>query len=387
MTSRGHWALALVVAVAGVVVAAGEARAQASVFTIRGLGMPGRLLSTRAIGTGGAFGLFDPESGLNAGAFGYVPTMTVTFTTLQEYRSVDLETGSASLRGTRFPLASVLIPFKNAPVVIGMSAAGYANRDFSVVQSDTVDLRGQPVAISDTIMSEGGITDLRFSAALRNVGPATIGASFHVLTGRDRISVRRGFEDSTYLDVVQRAELSTTGVGFSLGTVITVAPRLWVSALVRSDGTQDLERDSIDVSADLPLPWTFGGGLRWRPTEKLDVAVQGLYRTWSDADSVLVSLGPAGAANTVDLSAGVELVKSTRVPSHLPLRLGVHYATLPFLVDRDHQPGEFGAAIGTGLRFAQQRAGIDVSLERIWRWGGGRRENVWSIWVGGSVRP
>lgn len=387
MSHRSRWAFALVISTVGLALAPSAVHAQASVFGIRGLGLPGRMLSTRAVGTGGAFGLFDPESALNAGAFGYVAGMSVSFTGLQEYRSVSLETGDASLRGTRFPLASVLVPFKNFPMVLGMSVAGYANRDFSVVRSDTIDLRGVPVGISDTVLSEGGITDLRFSAAVRDIGPATIGASLHVLTGRDRITVRRGFEDTTYIDVAQRSELSTTGIGFSVGTVITITPRFWASALVRNDGTQDVERDSVDVSSDLPLPWTFGGGLRWRPTGKLDIAVQGLYRTWSEADSALLAVNAPGAANTIDLSIGMELVKNTRQPSHLPIRLGVHYVTLPFLVDREHQPGQFGASIGTGLRFAQQKAGIDVSVERIWRWGGGRKENVWSIWIGGSVRP
>ena len=48
----------------------GAAAAQSSQFGVRGLGLPGRSLSTYAFGTGGAFGMFDPASGLEPGRAG-----------------------------------------------------------------------------------------------------------------------------------------------------------------------------------------------------------------------------------------------------------------------------------------------------------------------------
>ena len=50
-------------------------------------------------------------------------------------------------------------------------------------------------------------------------------------------------------------------------------------------------------------------------------------------------------------------------------------------------------ALGTGFRFAQDRAGIDhagidLSVERVWRRAsGGHSEGAWLIGVGVTVRP
>ena len=52
------------------ILAPAGAAAQSSQFGVRGLGMPGRPLTARAFATGGAFGLFEGESGLNPAALG-----------------------------------------------------------------------------------------------------------------------------------------------------------------------------------------------------------------------------------------------------------------------------------------------------------------------------
>ena len=78
------------------VMAPGVTLAQSSQFGVRGLGFPGRGLATRAIGTGGAFGLFDPESSLNPAAIGGVLNLTSVFTISQGFRSVENPAGTAS---------------------------------------------------------------------------------------------------------------------------------------------------------------------------------------------------------------------------------------------------------------------------------------------------
>jgi hypothetical protein len=60
---------------------------------------------------------------------------------------------------------------------------------------------------------------------------------------------------------------------------------------------------------------------------------------------------------------------------------------LPFPLQPGVQPKEFGVSLGSGVRFAQDRAGIDLSVEHLWRSAGDFKERVFVISVGVGVRP
>jgi hypothetical protein len=51
------------------------------------------------------------------------------------------------------------------------------------------------------------------------------------------------------------------------------------------------------------------------------------------------------------------------------------------------QPHEFGLSLGTGIRFAQERAGIDLGLEHVWRSAGAYSERAFLLNLGVTVRP
>ena len=363
-----------------------RADAQSSQFGIRGLGQPGRPYSARAVGTAGAFGLFDAESSLNPAALDGTATVTAGFTGVQSFRSVDNPAGSESLREARFPLLTVAGPIRRFPVVLALSYASYTNRDFTLATADTLEIRDVLVPVNDTLGSRGGISDLRFAGSYR-VGPGwAVGAAVHVLTGSSRMTFDRSFADDSYAPVSQRAELSYAGVGGSIGTVRQLGPTLAVAALIRSDGHVGVDRDSTRVS-QVDLPYTFGLGLRWRPAARLELATQGLFRTWSGAISDLLAEGAPGAKNTVEVALGGEYVGDPRRPYRRPLRFGARYGTLPFPVTGGPQPKEFAASIGTGARFAQQRGGVDLGLEYFDRSAGDYSESGVVVTVGVTVRP
>lgn len=361
-------------------------QAQSSQFGVRGLGQPGRPFSARTAGTAGAFGLFDGESSLNPAALDGTPTVTAAFTGVQAFRSVDNPAGSASIREARFPHISFAGPLRRFPVVLAMSYSTYTTRDFTLATADTVPIREVLVPAADTLSSRGGISDLRFAGSYR-VGPGwSVGGAFHVLTGSSRLRFDRTFADDSYSPVSQRAELSYGGVGASIGTLRQLGPALSVAALIRSDGHVGVDRDSIPVS-EVDLPYTFGLGLRWRASPRLEVATQGLFRTWSAANSDLLADGAPGARNTVEVALGGEYVGDPRRPFRRPLRFGARYGTLPFPVLGGPQPKEFAATLGTGARFAQQRGGVDVGVEYFRRTAGEYSENGFVVTVGVSVRP
>jgi hypothetical protein len=366
-------------------VAPSAVAAQSSQFGVRGLGAPGRPFSAHAIGSGAAFGMFDPESSLNPAALASAGALTAVFTGTQDYRHVENPRGTASVRESRFPQIAVVGPIKKFPAAVGISYSNYTSRDFTLGSEDTVELRDVLVPVSDTVSSRGGLSDLRLAGAY-HAGAWRVGGAFHILTGSNRLRNRRVFSDTSYLPITQRSEISYAGVGASLGMIRQFGGRFAVAAIVRSDGHVNVDRDSARV-ATVDLPYTFGVGLRWRARPRLEMAGQLVVRTWSGANSDLLDQGGVGAENTIDAAWGGEYTTDVRSPYKRPIRFGVRYATLPFPLVPGERPREFGLALGSGTRFAQQRAGVDLSLEHFWRSAGDFKERAFVVSVGISVRP
>jgi hypothetical protein len=269
---------------------------------------------------------------------------------------------------------------------VGLSYSTYANRDFTVASVDTLVLRDVPVPVADTLSSRGGLSDLRVAGAYQLRDQSVVGAAFHVVTGSNRMESRRTFSDDQYLPVQQTAELSYGGVGVEIGAVQQLGTTLWVAASGRSDGKVIVDRDSTRVS-EVDLPYTLGVGLRWKPSPRLDLASSGIFRTWSGANSDLLATGGTGSDNTFEAAIGGEYIGDPRRPYRRPIRFGAHYATLPFPLEPAVQPTEFGVSIGSGTRFAQDRASIDLAVEHIWRSAGDFKERGFVFSVGIGVRP
>jgi hypothetical protein len=359
--------------------------AQSSQLSARGLGQPGRWLSTRSTATGGSFAMFDPGSALNPASLGGAQTLTATFTGLQDFRTVENPSGTASLRDNRFPLVSVAGPTRRVPLVLGLSYSNYADRDFSFATVDTLDPQGTPVQVFDTLSSRGGISDFRIAGAYQ-LSQTILGGGLHILTGSNRLESRRSFHEGSYLPLTEKAEVSYAGVGASLGLIHHLGSRLSVALLARTDGHLDVDKDSTRVG-QIDLPYTVGMAARVEFSPRMSLAGQGVYRTWSASNSDLLSTGAVGSENTIDLSFGGEFLPDVRRPSRRPLRFGGHYATLPFLLEVGQQPTEVGVAAGTGMSFAQDRGGIDLALEYLWRSAGEFKERVFQLSLGVSVRP
>lgn len=365
----------------------GLAVAQSPEFGARGLGFPGRGVAVRSLSSGGASGLFDPESSQNPASLSGVATLTSAFTASQGFLRAENLAGSAATRSSRFPQLTVVGPVRVLPASVGFSFSNYTSRDFTLASSETITIRGEPVGVSDTLASRGGLNDFRLAGAYRIAERWGVGVGFHIITGSNRLTSTRVFDNPGFLSSRQRSELSFAGVGLSVGLMRQFGESFGVAAMVRSDGHLNMDSDSTRI-ATIDLPYTFGFGVRARPGAKLDLAAQGIYRTWSAANSDLLALGGNGARNTVELSAGGEYISDPRRVFRRPLRFGAHYATLPFpLIPGGEQGHEFGVAAGTGVRFAQQRAGVDLAVEHVWRSEGPYKERGFILSLGISVRP
>jgi long-subunit fatty acid transport protein len=378
--------------VCGLVVAAcfaGPATVAAqSMFGSRGLGIPSQPFSARTRAMGGSLGLFDGESSLDPAALSLNRAVTAGFVMNSEWGSWDTPAGSADLRQTRFPQAYVAGPVPGTRLTLGFALANYTNRDFRIatVRGDTI--RGAAVQVFDTLQSLGGMGEVRLAASYDVSPSVSLGGAVSILTGSARLDARQSFSDTTYLPLHQRSELSYGGLGFSLGLLARVTPRFQLAGMVRSDGKSRVEQDSLGRLFDVDLPYTMAAGALLKPSNRLTIATQAIFQTWSGANSDFLAQGAPGAVNTWNLSLGAELVRDRRKPGKLPIRAGLHYAQLPFPMISGDTPREFGVSLGSGTSFAHDFASVDLALERLWRSEGSAfKERYFQLTLGLSIRP
>lgn len=358
---------------------------QASQFGVRALGLPSLPVSARSHGTAGALGFFDPESAINPASLRGVSRSTASFNLLQSWRTSENPFGRTSGNDTQFPLFFAAGPI-GSRLVGSVSAAVYADRTFGLALEDSLVLRDLPVVAYDTILSRGGISDLRAGLAYR-IGPrAAVGLGLHLLSGTNRIEFRRHFSDSAYFPVGLRNELSFSGFGVSLGALVEPAAGLQLAAFARLDGDLSLDRDTTDIG-DLSLPRSLGAGARWQAGRRVILAGHVFAQTWSRLDPDLKARGGVGAVNTIAVAGGLEWFRSGTRPGRLPVRAGVRWSELPFPVEEGVGGGrELAVALGTGFRFAGDRGSVDVAGERIWRDEGLFRERAFALKLSIGIR-
>ena len=157
--------------------------------------------------------------------------------------------------------------------------------------------------------------------------------------------------------------------------------------MVRSDDRLRTERDSTSIGS-IELPITVSGGARIQFGDRVMLAGSALYRNWSVADADLLGQGGTGSVNSTEFSVGIEYLTDPRRASNRPIRLGFRRATLPFPLRPGDKTTETAVSLGTAFRFVADRAGLDISLQRVWRKGGaGFEETATLLTLGVTVRP
>jgi len=367
--SAGSRAVALVVL--GLALGGRPARAQDSQFGIAGLGTPGRMESVRARSMGGAFAPFDAESPLTDAALVDLRTPTAYAVQGASYRDVIAPTSSTWLRTTRYPVFTIGGPLSSR-LSIAASFATYFDQSYKAETRDSAPLRGTMQPFSNSIVSDGGVTDLRLGAALRLSGRLALGLGVHALVGSTRQSAVRTYDDTVdYRPIVQTGTVGYSGWGVSESAILRISSSISLAAFAREDAALKSHLgDSLVATTDLPA--TLGGALLWSPWKKTRFAGSVMWSSWSRAGT--------GAFNTANWSAGLEL------GTFIPLRLGVRGGELPF-GPGSSAPTEWGLSVGTTASFARDHGLVDLGLERLARTGTGLEERVWTLLAGITVRP
>ena len=364
--------VSIALVILSVVALTGPARAQDSQFGIRGLGTPGRWESVRARSTGGAFAPFDAFSPLLDASMADVPHVAAGVTGGASWRSVSAGTGTATLRGTRFPAFVIGGPIIGRLVLAG-GFSTYLDKSFGISTRDTIDIRGNPEPVTDEIVSDGAVADLRLALAARVHRRLALGFAVHGITGGTHVSAIRRFDDSTnYKTSTIGDAIAYHGFGASASALYDVSADLRFAAWVRNDTKLRAEIRGRTVTDD-DLPFSFGGGVRWRAGTEAAIAGAVAWRYWGG--------GGLNAHDTFNWSLGTELGSPAS-----PLRFGVRGGQLAFGPGAK-APTELGVSAGIGKQFAGGRGRLDFGLERLERKGVGLTERVWTVLLGLTVRP
>ncbi|GAC1516786.1 MAG: hypothetical protein NVS1B4_13930 [Gemmatimonadaceae bacterium] len=352
-------------------------------LSAQGLGYPPGQLSTRARGTAGALAEFDALSPLNPAALSSIVRSTLYFQYEPEFRDVVTGTGSSRTTTLRFPLTTAMIPVGER-FVVGLSLSTLVDRTWAT-QFTSRDPIGpiDTVTSTQTFKTTGAINDIRIAGAMRLGGRAQAGIGVHVYSGENRVTLSRDFANPGFAPFVDTTRLDYGGSAVSVGGQLRVARGVALALDARKGGRLRM-READTLRASGSVPDRIGAGLLVDAIPGATLAVRYVWEGWGSTQSLGRALF---ASNTRDLSIGADVVGPRVGRSPLLLRGGVRSRELPFSA-RGERTTESSIVGGIGLPLADQRASLDIAVERASRSGiAGVRETATILSIGIAVRP
>lgn len=339
-----------------------DAGAQGALST-QGFGYPTGQLSTRALGTGGGLGQFDPDTPINPASIGAASGARMFLQYEPEYRRLSSGTASINTTTARFPLASLVLPV-GTRASAGLSVASFLDRSSSTSITREQDVAGQTVTLTEATRTLGAINDVRLAVAWMPSQRIHLGLGAHVFVGQNRVFFSQQFSDSLgFSPVSQTATLGFTGFAGSAGAVVRPSRLVGIGVTARKGASIESRSGDTTVSkADVPDRIAAAISYNGVPGSSISAHVgrefwSGLNGLGSDA---------ATAVDTWEGGLGVETLGPRVAQRQTLLRLGARYRTLPFLA-AESEVNELSFAAGVGAQFFRNRATFDVTLERAAR--------------------
>jgi hypothetical protein len=373
-----------------VALAPGALRAQGT-LSVQGFGYPTGQLSTRAVGTGGAYGEFDGVSPLNPASLLELGRTFAAFQYEPEFRS--LAAGSVAQRNTisRFPVIAAGGPFARRRGMFALSASTFLDRTFSTTFPNTTEFSNETVETIERVESSGSIADVRLGVAYAVNRVLRVGIAGHALTGENRLVSAYEFADtSRFRNRNDSTSIAYSGAAVTLGAELVPVRGVRVAGSYRRGGGLRAEQGDSTISRGA-VPDRAGIGLRVDRLPGASLAVSYARTSWTRMRGLGTSALLVSDAN--DVSAGLEAIGPRLGETPLLLRLGARRRGLPFGVGgATVNETSFGG--GLGLPLGGGRALADASLQRALRSTEGgtgavasARERAWLLSIGFTVRP
>lgn len=375
-------AFALLATAAGAASAAGQ-----GTLSGQGFGYPLGGLSTRALASGGAAGEFDPRSARNPAAIasGFRSGIYIQYD--PEFRQVDLGANRDNTVVPRFATIGLLFPIRSR-FVLGASAHSLLDRTWSTRVRSGQRLGPDSVLFTETNRSSGAINESRLSLAFApHNGKVSFGASINLITGENRLTLRREFDDSLRYGTLARSlTLAYSGTGVSAGVLLTPVPWFSLAASARKGGNISLRvEDTLRTEASVPD--RLGLAARFDAIPGVVLMASADRVSWSQLNGL--GSAQAGGRDAWDYGVGADFTSGPRDRrlSRVVYSLGVRERDLPFAalgagVSERLYSGGFSAPVAGG------RASLDVAVMRAVREASTAvSERAWQLSVGFTVRP
>jgi hypothetical protein len=327
-----------------------------SLFSTRGLGVPMRPVDARAATLGGiGVGLIGFNTSLtNPAELAGITQRGVSAALQPVSTSFDVDGAEDGTSATRFPLIAVIYPLSGR-LVTSVGYGSFLEQSWGVLTQSTEVIGGNTYTITDVLRSRGGVAQARLSAAYSVTPSLAVGAGAGLLTGNVTRQAARAFVDSAGLQF----RTFNHEFGWRYSGVVGVVGARWDllgrvrlagSAMFGGDVTATgFTDDSEDRTYGGPRELSAGASARVSP---LLLATGGAV--WSRMPT---TDGPVESRETLRVGGGLEYQGVRSGVRTYPLRLGAHYAELPY-----HRTG---AGVGFLLGDAAAPAAVaDIGIER-----------------------
>lgn len=352
------------------------------------LGYPPGQLSTRAQGTAGALGDIDGRSPINPAALVLRPVTQIYAQYDPELRSVTGPGGSSNTTTARFPNVGVVLPVNNR-FVVGASASTLLDRTWATQTQQSRVFDSDTVPLTESLRSEGGITDLRFAAGYAPFSRLRVGLGLHGYTGSTRVTSQDVFPDTLrYRSISQVTTLSYSGTAISGGAILDIVPQLSVAISARKGGNATMYSGDT-VLARARIPDRYSGTVSFQGLPGTLIAVRASRERWTEIQSLSTLTPPPPAVDATDVSVGLESAGPRVGGLPLLIRAGGRRRTLPFTASANKNAvteTSFGG--GLGIPIALDRVTLDLSVLRSSRTGVPQiSEHAYNLSFGLQVHP
>lgn len=353
-------------------------------LSVQGFGYPTGELSASAQSTGGGFSQFDYASTRNpATLLGWgSPGMYVQYD--PEFRTVSSDGKTDHTTTVRFPMMMAVMRF-GPRVMAGVSASTFLDRTYGTTVRATQIIGADSIGYDESVVSAGAINDLRLAASISLSDAVWIGVGVHGLTGENRLSLARTYDDTlTFGTLLRRLTLSYLGNALSLGVTWRPSPSLAVGASTRFGGKLDM-RIGDSIATHGYVPDEYGAAIRYDGLPGASVGLSLDHTSWTRMDEL--SSATLYTRDTWDLGVGVELAGPRMNTVPMLLHLGFRNRDLPFSITPTAVK-ENTISAGVSLPIGGPRTVFDFGLRRAQRSGqAGVSEHAWIISAGLTVRP
>lgn len=354
----------LLVATVLLFAAAPAAMAQ-SLFSARGLGVPVAAVDARTAALGGiGVGLIGFHQALtNPAEMAGVTRRGVSAVLQPVSTSADVAGVRDGTTGTRFPLINIVYPLTSR-LVATVGYGAFLEQSWGVEMESVAVIGDRTYEVRDVQRSVGGIAQLRAGAAYEFSESFSVGAAAGLLTGGVQRTATRSFADSIgdlqpiseQLNWHYHAPIGAIGMRLDLGGQVRLAASALVGGELEATGRTAAAGDR---TYGAPLELSAGASAHITP---LLLATAGTV--WSRMPA---TQGETLRRETLRVGGGLEYQGLRSGLRTFPLRLGGHWAQLPYYRSDETAAAEWGAAAGIGFRLGDPvdpAAVADIAIER-----------------------